>query len=113
MKTSNAISRCTKFNTDLLISKHGNCAEMNAFALVEHHQINCRGSLVAAYGLQKRRLTFMPPCRDRDGRWGCASFCKQNQITPITKRSRIEGEPDLDPEQKEGGSDNDVVSLTV
>ncbi|KAH8593921.1 hypothetical protein B0O99DRAFT_626435 [Bisporella sp. PMI_857] len=75
---------------------HGNCAEMNAFALVDHHQINCRNSLIAAYGLQGGRLTFMPPCRDRDGRWGCGSFCTQSQITPVTKRTRIEGTPNSD-----------------
>ncbi|RDL37699.1 uncharacterized protein BP5553_05132 [Venustampulla echinocandica] len=93
--------------------KHGNCAEMNAFALVERRQMDCRNSFVAAYGSTRHGVRFLDPCRDEDNRWGCASFCTQNSITALTKRSRIEGLLTIDVGQEKRESDDIGASVRV
>lgn len=68
---------------------------MHALALASAHRIKVAHGEVAAYGLQGDRETFMHPCQDRrgpvDNTWGCSSFCRQEGLADLTKRSRIEG----------------------
>ena len=63
---------------------------MGALAMADGFGLPCAGGIVATYGGGRRNEEYLEPCRDRDGRWGCGSFCKQSQVTPVTKRFQIE-----------------------
>ena len=73
--------------------------------------MTCSNSIITAYGIQgSSRPGFMNPCRDRNGKWGCGSWCRQNQVTAITKRSTIDQTPASDLRLGELASD-DLVRL--